>query len=76
MSHALTGQIRGASRSVCRNLKEAWAKRRYETHFSGKLTDCDGENDETDKSWILPRTVVVSTNKSILSLWRNAPRLA
>jgi four helix bundle protein len=45
---ALTGQIRRSSRSVCRNLKEAWAKRRYEAHFVSKLTDCDGENDETD----------------------------
>lgn len=47
---ALTGQIRRSSRSVCQNLKEAWAKRRYEAHFISKLTDCDGENDETDTS--------------------------
>jgi four helix bundle protein len=46
--YALTGQIRRSSRSVCQNLKEAWAKRRYEAHFVSKLTDCDGENDETD----------------------------
>ena len=48
--YALTGQIRRSSRSVCLNLKEAWAKRRYEAHFVSKLTDCDGENDETDTS--------------------------
>ena len=47
---ALTCQIRRSSRSVCLNLKEAWAKRRYEAHFISKLTDCDGENDETDTS--------------------------
>lgn len=47
---ALTSQIRRSSRSVCQNLKEAWAKRRYEAHFVSKLTDCDGENDETDTS--------------------------
>ena len=47
---ALTGQIRRASRSVCLNLREAWAKRRYEAHFVSKLTDCDGENSETDSS--------------------------
>jgi len=29
------------------NLREAWAKRRYEAH---KLTGCDGENSETDSS--------------------------
>jgi four helix bundle protein len=32
------------------NLREAWAKRRYEAHFISKLTDCDGENNETDSS--------------------------
>ncbi len=47
---ALTSQIRRSSRSVCLNLREAWAKRRYEAHFISKLTDCDGENGETDSS--------------------------
>ena len=32
------------------NLREAWAKRRYPAHFVSKLTDCDGENSETDTS--------------------------
>lgn len=32
------------------NLREAWAKRRYEAHFVSKLTDCDGEASETDTS--------------------------
>lgn len=45
---ALTGQVRRSSRSVCANLREAWAKRRYEAHFVNKLTDSDGENSETD----------------------------
>ncbi len=45
---ALTSQIRRSSRSICLNLREAWAKRRYEAHFVSKLTDCDGENSETD----------------------------
>jgi four helix bundle protein len=31
-------------------LREAWAKRRYMAHFVSKLTDCDGENSETDTS--------------------------
>ena len=47
---ALTSQIRRSSRSVCLNLREAWAKRRYEAHFVSKLTACDGENAETDSS--------------------------
>ena len=48
--YALTSQIRRSSRSVCLNLREAWAKRRYEAHFISKLTDCDGENSEADSS--------------------------
>src|SRR5512137_2311538 len=48
--YALTSQIRRSSRSICLNLREAWAKRRYEAHFVSKLTDCDGENSETDSS--------------------------
>ncbi len=52
---ALTGQIRRSSRSVCMNLGEAWAKRRYELHFVSKLTDCDGENNETGTSLLFAR---------------------
>ena len=48
--YALTSQIRRSTRSVSLNLREAWAKRRYEAHFISKLTDCDGENAETDTS--------------------------
>jgi four helix bundle protein len=47
---ALTSQIRRSSRSVCMCLREAWAKRRYPAHFVSKLTDCDGENSETNTS--------------------------
>lgn len=47
---ALTSQIRRSSRSVPMNLREAWSKRRYEAHFVNKLTDCDGESNETDTS--------------------------
>jgi four helix bundle protein len=47
---ALTSQIRRSSRSICLNLREAWAKRRYVAHFVSKLTDCDAENSETDSS--------------------------
>ena len=49
--YSLTDQIRRSSRSVCANLREAWAKRRYEAHFVSKLTDCDAENNETD-TWL------------------------
>jgi four helix bundle protein len=49
--YSLTDQIRRSSRSVCSNLREAWAKRRYKAHFISKLTDSDGENSETD-TWL------------------------
>jgi len=49
--YSLTDQVRRSSRYVCQNLREAWAKRRYEAHFVLKLTDCDGENGETD-TWL------------------------
>lgn len=48
--YALISQIRRSSRSVSMNLREAWSKRMYETHFISKLTDCDGESNETDTS--------------------------
>lgn len=48
--YALTSQLRRSARSICLNLREAWAKRRYPAHFVSKLTDCDGEANETDSS--------------------------
>jgi len=48
---SLTSQIRHSSRSIGANLAEAWAKRRYEKHFVSKLTDADGEQQET-QHWI------------------------
>ena len=53
--YAMTSQGRRSSRSVCHNLREAWAKRRYEAHFTSKLTDCDGENAETETCWDFAR---------------------
>ena len=46
-TYSLTDQIRRASRSIGANLSEAWAKRRYPAHFLSKLTDSDGELQET-----------------------------
>jgi four helix bundle protein len=49
--YSLTDQMRRSSRSVGAQIAEAWAKRRYEKHFISKLTDADGEQQET-KHWI------------------------
>jgi four helix bundle protein len=46
-TYSLTDQVRRSSRSVEANLSEAWAKRRYPAHFLAKLTDSDGELQET-----------------------------
>jgi four helix bundle protein len=44
---SLTDQVRRASRSIGANLAESWAKRDYPAHFMSKLTDADGELQET-----------------------------
>lgn len=49
--YSLTDQIRRSSRSIGAQIAEAWAKRRYEKHFVSKLTDSDGEQQET-QHWI------------------------
>jgi four helix bundle protein len=69
--YALTSQIRRSSRSVCLNLREAWAKRRYEAHFISKLTDCDGGNSETDSSLDFAmdcRYITVELHEELVSL--------
>lgn len=43
--------MRRSSRSVGAQIAEAWAKRRYVKHFISKLTDADGEQQET-QHWI------------------------
>jgi len=45
--YSLTDQVRRSSRSVGAQIAEAWAKRRSEKHFVSKLTDADGEQQET-----------------------------
>jgi len=49
--YSLTDQIRRSSRSEGAQIAEAWAKWRYEKHFVSKLTDADGEQQET-QHWI------------------------
>jgi len=46
-NYSLTDQIRRSSRSIGANIAESWAKRRYPAHFKSKLTDADGELQET-----------------------------
>jgi four helix bundle protein len=46
--YALTNQIRRSARSVGASLAEAWAKRRYPMNFVSKLSDADGELQETE----------------------------
>lgn len=50
-AYALTDQVRRSSRAVGAAIAEAWAKRRYEKHFVNKLTDADGEQQET-QHWL------------------------
>jgi four helix bundle protein len=50
-TYSLTDQIRRSSRSVCSNIVEGFAKRRYEAVFKNKLNDSLGESEET-KLWL------------------------
>ena len=48
---SMVDQMRRSSRSVCANTAEAWRKRRYPAHFVSKLSDAEGEAEET-RVWI------------------------
>ena len=54
---SMVDQMRRSSRSVCANLAEAWRKRRYKKHFVSKLSDCEGEAEET-RVWLERHRVV------------------
>lgn len=62
---SLIDQVRRSSRSVGAQISEAWAKRRYEKHFISKLTDADGEQQET-QHWLESAFDCSYIEKSIL----------
>ena len=49
--YSMVDQMRKSSRSVCTNIAEAWRKRRYPAHFISKLSDAEGEAEET-RVWL------------------------
>jgi four helix bundle protein len=49
--YSLTDQARRSSRSTGAQIAEARAQRRYKKHFISKLTDADGEQQET-QHWV------------------------
>ena len=49
--YSMVDQMRRSSRSVCTNIAEAWRKRRYLAHFVSKLSDAEGEAEET-RVWL------------------------
>src|SRR5919199_2593110 len=49
--YSMVDQMRRSSRSVCANIAEAWRKRRYPAHFVSKLSDAEGEAEET-RVWL------------------------
>jgi len=79
---SLTNQIRRSSRSIGANLAEAWAKRRYPAHFLSKLTDSDGERQETEH-WICtveacqyePQPVIKELREAITGIGKRLGRM-
>ncbi len=65
-TYSLTDQIRRSSRSIGAQIAEAWAKRRYEKHFISKLTDADGEQQET-QHWLETAFDCLYINEKILN---------
>ena len=48
---SLSDQVRRSSRSVCANISEGWAQRRYENKFKNRLNDAEGSASET-QTWL------------------------
>jgi four helix bundle protein len=48
---SLSDQIRRSSRSICANISEGWAQRRYENKFKNRLNDAEGSATET-QTWL------------------------
>ncbi len=69
---SLTDQIRRSSRSVGANIAEAWAKRRYPAHFTSKLTDADGELQETLHWMMRAKAYGYMDEKTFTGLWESA----
>lgn len=72
--YSLTDQIRRSSRSIGAQIAEAWAKRRYERHFLSKLTDADGEQQETQR-WIETATDCSYLTQKQAALTKKVKRL-
>jgi four helix bundle protein len=49
--YSMVDQMRRSSRSVCANIAESWRKRRYPKSFLSKLSDAEGEAEET-RVWL------------------------
>ena len=65
--YSLTDQIRRSSGSISANIAEATRKRRYEKHFTSKLTDSDAENAET-QVWLEYANACNYINKNDLDI--------
>lgn len=73
--YSLTDQIRRSSRSVGANIAEAWAKRRYPAHFTSKLSDADGELQETQHWLMRAKAYGYIDTTAFESLWQQSKRV-
>ncbi len=76
--YSLTDQIRRSSRSVTAQFAEGYRKTRYPAHFVAKMTDCDGENAET-QCWLYHAVVCAYVSQAdiqpILNLSQEVGRM-
>ena len=63
----LPGQVRRSSRSICNNLREAWAKRRYEAISFPNLQAAMEKPMKPIPLWILREIQATSLSKSIVN---------
>src|ERR1017187_10324680 len=49
-------------------MAEAWRKRRYKAHFISKLSDAEGESEET-RVWLESRTAAATWSKMTSTNW-------
>jgi len=73
--YELTDQIRRSSRAICRAIGEGYRKRQYPKHFSGKMSDADMENTETQVSLDFAKSCKYISDDSYMELMETSEEI-